>query len=1138
MRRHRLLAIILCLLLLSAPWPASAASPETRAPLDGKEPTASPGLTRVPLEARRKIAPDLLKQLLEAERRLPRQGTGSTLHTTYLVHLRENASLEDLMASPDRQERRERLVERLQSTARRSQAGLVSYLEQQLEEGSISRYQSYWIFNGLAVDGDLETAIQLALRPEVASIRPNRVHHLPAPETKIAESSLEPEWGVARIKADRVWSEFGITGVGIVVANIDSGVDWTHPALQSKYRGYNAANPSASTHDYNWIDLTDTYPNAPGPTQGHVTTISDHGTHTMGTMVGSDPTGGKAIGVAPGAKWIAVKAFNDQGDATDENIHAGFQWCLAPTDLHGANPDPSKAPDIVNNSWGDDNGTDETFRQDAAVMRAAGILCTFSAGNAGPNSGTVGSPASFPEAFSVGAIDSADGIASFSARGPSPWGEIKPEVVAPGVSINSAIAGGTYESWNGTSMAAPHVAGLAALVLQAARMAQSGVSALQRNEGTGLTITATERIITSTARNLGAPGADNIYGFGCVDAYQAVGAVVQSGTFAGRVMDGATDAPLAGALIIMRNLATGGQASTQTQADGSYSFAVAQGSYDVTASKFGYQDALVQNVQVLANTTTQLDFPLVALPSGIIRGRVTRATNQQPVPAVVRLAGAVGEALVDSQGYYSFSVPAGTYSVRAVATAPGYRGSERQNVTVAVGDVLTLDFTLTPAPRILLVDADAWASSSAIGYYQSALDNLLYSYDTWAIADFPADNPSADELVQHELVIWAQPNTSPGYIGAWSELATYLDQGRRLLISGEDVGYWDYQGEAAASYRDYLHATYLQDDGGLIPILGLSGEILDGVRLEFNTADSARNQAAPDVVARADALAYRVIASHPETVFGLRADACTHRVVYLSFGFEGVGPQAAREQALARAIAWLAADRPSRGVGLSLSIASQVGALGDTIIYDLLLVNESKSNERFRVWAESPTFSLRLVNASTGQPVTETSEMTPCATVPLRLLVTIPQTATIGGTEICTIRAACSSSAQISATQSVRTVVLTPWTQVTGLPTPRYGLGSAVRDCTIYTFGGLLDDDEGTIANVVELLDLRSGTWTTGTPKPTPAADYATAQFGDQVYLIGGWNSDAPGQFLLPVGKNVAEEFQDITARYPVAYCH
>ena len=266
------------------------------------------------------------------------------------------------------------------------------------------------------------------------------------------------EWNIARVRADEVWRALDIAGAGVVVANMDTGVDWTHPALQSKYRG------SDSDHNYNWYDCTGTYPSTPADGYGH-------GTHTMGTMVGSAPGGAFHIGMAPAAQWTAVKVLDDDGVGYDTWIHAGFQWLLAPTDLSGSNPDPGQAPDVVNNSWGPglSNVADLTFLPDVQALRAAGIFPVFSAGNSGGlGDGSIATPAGYPESFAVGTTDFQDAIASFSSRGPSFWEELKPEVSAPGVDIRSSVPGGGYEGgWSGTSMAAPHAAGLAALLLSA-----------------------------------------------------------------------------------------------------------------------------------------------------------------------------------------------------------------------------------------------------------------------------------------------------------------------------------------------------------------------------------------------------------------------------------------------------------------------------------------------------------------------------------------------------------------------------------------------------------------------------------------------------------------------------------------------
>jgi subtilisin family serine protease len=128
-----------------------------------------------------------------------------------------------------------------------------------------------------------------------------------------------------------VWAVLNISGTGVVAANMDTGVDWQHPALRGSYRGYNPK--GLPNHLYNWFDATNEQAQYPYDGYGH-------GTHTMGTLAG---TGG--IGVAPGARWIAARIFDSQGYAYDSWIHAGFQWILAP------GGDPAQAPD-AEQPWG------------------------------------------------------------------------------------------------------------------------------------------------------------------------------------------------------------------------------------------------------------------------------------------------------------------------------------------------------------------------------------------------------------------------------------------------------------------------------------------------------------------------------------------------------------------------------------------------------------------------------------------------------------------------------------------------------------------------------------------------------------------------------------------------------------------
>ncbi|HHN94454.1 MAG TPA: hypothetical protein ENK17_06775, partial [Anaerolineae bacterium] len=488
-------------------------------------------------------------------------------------------------------------VTALQAHAARTQAPLRAYLDAAQAAGQVAAYTPFWIFDGLAVQARPETVRALAARPDVAAVRLDRYRRWV--ET-FAAASDPAAWGVPRIRADQVWASLNISGTGAVVAGMDTGVDWLHPALQTAYRGYNPHGPA--NHLFNWYDATSM--GSAYPVDGH-----GHGTHTLGTILGSD-----GIGVAPGARWIGVRVLDSAGYGYDSWIHAGFQWLLAP------GGDPAMAPDVVNCSWGNHNGALTTFQSDLRALRAAGINVIFAAGNDGPSASSVNSPAALPEAFAVGASDQDEEVANFSSRGPSPWGEIRPHVVAPGVDVYSSLPGGVYGSWSGTSMAAPHVSGLVALM---------------RSVSPTVSITRAAYLITSTAVPLGDPVPNNDAGWGRVDALAAVAALVHHGYLSGTVMRADDGRPVADATVqaLRQNSTDIGHAATS--ADGHYLLILAPGDYDLTVSAFGYQTATLWAVPVTTDTTTVRNIPLTPLPSGRLRVHPSDGATGETATATV-----------------------------------------------------------------------------------------------------------------------------------------------------------------------------------------------------------------------------------------------------------------------------------------------------------------------------------------------------------------------------------------------------------------------------------------------------------------------------------------------------------------------
>jgi subtilisin family serine protease len=555
----------------------------------------------------------------------------------------------------DFSERGEFVVDKLQRTAAASQAAALDLVA---DRGGVA--SSYWVRNTMVVEGDAELVEALAAVPGVAEIRLERIFPLIDPVKPDQEGEgAAPEWGVEKIAAPAAWDQ-GVLGGGIVVANIDTGVDYSHPALSYQYRG-NLGDGSFS-HDYNWFDPTGLCGDEPCDDVGH-------GTHTMGTMVGGDGPGPfePDIGVAPGASWIAAKGCEDFGCSESALLGAG-QWVLAPTDRAGGNPDPSKRPDIVNNSWGGFPG-DPFYLDMVSAWRAAGVVPVFSSGNPGPFCGEGGSPGDYLDAISVGATDIEDVIAEFSGRGPSVYGKINPNVAAPGVDVTSSVPGGGYEAYSGTSMAAPHVAGTLALMMSAEPALIGDVAAVQA----ALETTAQDIVdLTCGGDDDGDP--NNVYGEGRIDAAAAVALVATGGTLEGRLTDTADGSPLAGARVTASNDVR--QFSTVADGDGAYRLFLAEGLYTVSASLFGYETVLVSGVEIIADGTTTQNLALTALPRYTITGQVVFAENGAGVPnAVVTAVGTPADPVVANRsGRFRITLPLGSYTLESRqggCTTPG-----------------------------------------------------------------------------------------------------------------------------------------------------------------------------------------------------------------------------------------------------------------------------------------------------------------------------------------------------------------------------------------------------------------------------------------------------------------------------------
>ncbi|OLF11990.1 hypothetical protein BLA60_08115 [Actinophytocola xinjiangensis] len=660
---RRLLGVTLAAgLLASTGGQATAATPAALpAALPAAPPPASP--------AQAKIDRDL-------------SGALDTGRQDFLVSFTARADLTEASRTAGWTERGAAVLAALDRTARDSQRAV----RQQLDAAGV-RYHAFSAANTIYVfDGDETLAGTLAARTEVATLYPARTYALPEPEpAATAAARAAVEWGVADIRADDVWRDFQADGTGIVVANIDSGVQFDHPALVDRYRGNRG--DGTFDHAYNWYDPASVcQTSTPAPCDN-----SGHGTHTMGTMTGGGPAGG--IGVAPGATWIAAKGC--EGDSCSSfALLASGEWVLAPTDADGRNPRPGLRPHIVNNSWGASNGSiaDPWYDDVIDAWLAAGMFPSFSNGNSGPSCDTAGTPGDAVATYAAGMYDVNGVIDDGSSRGPGANGEVKPNISAPGVNIRSTYPGDRYAAMSGTSMAAPHVSGAVALLWSAAPSVIGD-------------ITETRRLLDTTAVDVddttcgGTAQRNNVYGEGRLDAYRAVESAprdVAAGRLTGTVTDAATGDPVDGARVTVTGPV---ERTIDTGADGAYSMVLPTGAYTVAAQRFGYRTGNAE-VTVTAEGTVAADLALTALPTVAVSGTVREGSDHGwPLYATIQAQDVPGGLTHTdpATGRYTLRLPVGAeYTVTVAGVHPGYT-ARTERVTVGERD-LTRDVALPADP--------------------------------------------------------------------------------------------------------------------------------------------------------------------------------------------------------------------------------------------------------------------------------------------------------------------------------------------------------------------------------------------------------------------------------------------------------
>jgi subtilisin family serine protease len=437
-------------------------------------------------------------------------------------------------ASLDYKSHRRALVDALRARAETQQGGVKAWLESRGIE-----YRAYWISNVVLARLNARDLKSLSARRDISRIEtnPRIAARLPQPQAAgVGLDEIESvAWGVTKINAPLVWAA-GVTGEGVVIGGEDTGYRWDHPALKPHYRGWNG---TTADHNYSWHDsVHDSSGNPCGNDAPAPCDDNGHGTHTAGTFAGDDGATHQ-VGVAPGAKWVGCRNM-DAGNGTPAMYIECMQWMLAPTDLNDQNPNPDLAPDVISNSWTCITSEGCTTGNEiiGAVVNviAGGIFFVAAAANDGPSCSTITSaPAIYNASFTIAATDSSDALAGFSSRGPvlgrptlSPNAQpIKPDVSGPGVDVPSAWPPNTYANLSGTSMATPHVAGAAALVMSANPALKghpAALAALFRD--TAVTVGVTDPVNQTCGGTPRTTWPNNMMGHGRIDVFAAYQAAI------------------------------------------------------------------------------------------------------------------------------------------------------------------------------------------------------------------------------------------------------------------------------------------------------------------------------------------------------------------------------------------------------------------------------------------------------------------------------------------------------------------------------------------------------------------------------------------------------------------------------------